>query len=65
MRLEPLRRAAHFGLPTEVIHNMSDRRVEEEMRARLFHDEFYHGPFEVRGQEMRRIVGARATKEQV
>ena len=42
---------------------MSDHRVEEEMRTRLFHDEFYHGPFEVRGQEMRRMVGTFSTHQ--
>lgn len=56
-------RAAHLDLPAEVVRSMSDHRVEEEVRTRFFHDEFYQGPLEVRGQEMRRMVGTHSTHQ--
>ncbi len=39
---------------------LSDHRVEEEMRKRLFHHDAFDGPFEIRGQQMRLVVGNHA-----
>ena len=38
-------------------------KMEEEIRMRLFLDESQHGPFEVRGLEMRRAIGTHATHQ--
>ena len=43
--------------------SLDQERVEEEVRKRLFWEESMHGPFEVRGQEHRRTVGAHATHQ--
>ena len=56
-------RQKHLELPAERLEAMTDRRCEEEVRKRLFYDEMFHGPFEVRGQEQRRIVGTHATHQ--
>jgi len=37
---------------------LDSQQVEEEMRKRIFWGETTDGPFEVRGQEQRRIIGA-------
>ena len=37
---------------------LDNQQVEEEMRKRIFWGEAMEGPFEVSGQEQRRIVGA-------
>ena len=57
------RRQCHTRLPHDEDTSLTDRRVEEEMRKRIFHDEAFEGPFEVRGQELRRIVGNHATHQ--
>jgi len=56
-------RVCHLALTDAESAEFSDHRVEEEVRKRIFHGEFHSGPFEVRGQEMRRIVGAHATHQ--
>ena len=51
----------HLTLPDAGAQlSLTTHRVEEEMRKRLFYHETFDGPFEVRGQEMRRTVGAHA-----
>ena len=39
---------------------LSDTRVEEEIRKRVFFHEEEDGPYDVRGQEMRRCIGVHA-----
>jgi len=56
-------RASHLTLMGDQGGGLSDYRVEEEMRKRIFHGELYSGPFELRGEEMRRIVGTHATHQ--
>ena len=56
-------RDAHLDLPQEAKEALDGRRVEEEARKRLFYDEAMGGPFEVRGQEHRRVVGTHATHQ--
>jgi len=56
-------RASHLKLCEHGGPDLSDYRVEEEMRKRIFHGEAFNGPYEVRGQEMRRIVGTHATHQ--
>ena len=56
-------RTQHLDLPASQRDGLSDYRVEEEIRTRIFHDEAFDGPFEVRGQEMRRMVGTHATNQ--
>ena len=54
----------HLSLPElEAQLALSAHRIEEEMRTRLFYDEYFRGPFEVRGQEMRGFVGTHAEHE--
>ena len=50
-------------LPQELKDSVDAKRAEEECRKRLFYDECFEGPFEVCGQEHRRIVGAHATHQ--
>ena len=56
-------RAAHLGLSTAEVAGLSNHRVEEEVRKRLFFCEMFDGPVEVRGQEMRRTINAYASHE--
>ena len=51
-------RDAHIQLPQEEKDLLQDLQIEEEMRKRIFFDEALEGPYEVRGQEHRRVVGA-------
>ena len=53
-------REAHLDMKQEEKDALSAQRVEEEIRKRLFWDEAMGGPFEVRGQEQRRIIGRHA-----
>jgi len=50
-------------LPTEVMETFGKERVEEEIRKLLFELEVKDGPFEVRGQEQRRVIGRHATHQ--
>ena len=56
-------RANHIRLPDEEKEGLGAGRVEEEVRKRLFWEEAMNGPFEIRGQEHRRVVGAHATHQ--
>ncbi len=58
-------RERHIELPKGEKAALSEHRVEEEVRKRLFYDEAFDGPFEVKGQEMRRVVGTGATHQTV
>ena len=51
--------SAHIELPDG--GDLTPARVEEEIRKLLFELELAEGPFEVRGQEHRRIVGTHAS----
>ena len=53
----------HITAPQHIAESLGATRVEEEVRKRLFWEEALHGPFEVRGQEHRRTVGAYATNQ--
>ena len=48
----------HITAPEHIAESLGATRVEEEVRKRLFWEEALHGPFEVRGQEHRRTIGA-------
>ena len=50
----------HIAMPEGTQDELSAARIEEEIRKRLFEDEIISGPFEVRGQEHRRIIGVHA-----
>ena len=50
-------RDEHVALPEREKQLFTDHRIEEDMRKRVLYDEAFSGPFEVRGQEMRRTVG--------
>ena len=54
-------RAKHLQLPEDERAAITDAQVEEEVRKRIFHDEQLTGPFEVCGQEHRRVIGTYAT----
>ena len=54
-------RGHHLQPPYDTM--LDDRRVEEAMRQRIFHGEAFDGPYEVRGQEMRRSVGVHASHQ--
>ena len=56
-------REHHLRLPAEIGDTFTATRVEEEIRKLLFELELMEGPFEVRGQEQRRIVGNHATHQ--
>ena len=53
-------REDHLDLADAQRDTLSAEQVEEEVRKRLFWDEAMSGPFEIRGQEHRRIVGRHA-----
>ena len=56
-------RQHHFDLPLHILDGLDDHRIEEEIRKRIFYNETLDGPYEVRGQEMRRAVGTHATHQ--
>ena len=56
-------RDAHIDAAADVKDALTNEQVEEEVRKRIFHDEQMAGPFEIRGQEHRRVVGAFATHQ--
>ena len=56
-------REEHLDLPEEQKNSFDAHRVEEEVRKLLFHEEVSKGPFDVRGQEQRRVVGVHATHQ--
>ena len=56
-------RDAHIDAAPDVKDALTNDQVEEEVRKRVFHDEQTAGPFEIRGQEHRRVVGASATHQ--
>ena len=51
---------SHLTLAADHKDALGEARVEEEIRKRLFFEECFEGPFEVRGQEHRRIIGRHA-----
>ena len=56
-------RRCHVDVPDDEAACLSDHRIEEEMRKRVFYKEAFQGPYEVRGQEMRHIIGNRASHQ--
>ena len=56
-------RDAHIDAAADVKDALTSGQLEEEVRKRIFHDEQMAGPFEIRGQEHRRVVGAFATHQ--
>ncbi len=56
-------REQHITQEPEERDRLDHKQIEEEIRKRLFWGEAMEGPFEVRGQEHRRIVGAHATHQ--
>ena len=54
-------REDHVLLPELEKQQFSDYRIEEDVRKRVLHDDAFVGPFEIRGGDMRRIVGVHST----
>jgi hypothetical protein len=56
-------RDEHLDLPPAIKAEICDYQVEETIRSRIFYQEHFNGPYEVRGQEMRRVIGTHATHQ--